>query len=73
MQTVTESGDIVLYSGNQIVVFYGSNGMSVGKVWHNTAMRRYEVQREGSSASVAEFTDSVSPAYAALLFYNFFD
>lgn len=24
-QTVTEPGDIVLYSGNQIVVFYGSN------------------------------------------------
>ena len=24
-QTVTEAGDIVLYSGNQIVVFYGSN------------------------------------------------
>lgn len=57
----------------EYLVFYGSNGMSVGKVWHNTAMRRYEVQREGSSASVAEFTDSVSPAYAALLFYNFFD
>ena len=25
VQTVTEPGDIVLYSGNQIVVFYGSN------------------------------------------------
>ncbi len=24
-QTITEPGDIVLYSGNQIVVFYGSN------------------------------------------------
>ena len=24
-QTVTEAGDIVLYSGNQIVMFYGSN------------------------------------------------
>ncbi len=24
-QTTTEAGDIVLYSGNQIVVFYGSN------------------------------------------------
>ena len=27
-QTVTEAGDIVLYSGNQIVVFYGSNSWS---------------------------------------------
>ena len=28
VQTTTESGDIVLYSGNQIVVFYGSNSWS---------------------------------------------
>ncbi|MBE5921107.1 MAG: hypothetical protein E7272_14930, partial [Pseudobutyrivibrio ruminis] len=27
-QTTTSSGDIVLYSGNQIVVFYGSNSWS---------------------------------------------
>lgn len=27
-QTTTKSGDIVLYSGNQIVVFYGSNSWS---------------------------------------------
>ena len=27
-QTTTEAGDIVLYSGNQIVVFYGSNSWS---------------------------------------------
>ncbi len=34
-QTVTEPGDIVLYSGNQIVVFYGSNSWAytrLGKV-----------------------------------------
>jgi putative NADPH-quinone reductase len=28
VQITTESGDIVLYSGNQIVVFYGSNSWS---------------------------------------------
>ena len=28
VQTVTSPGDIVLYSGNQIVVFYGSNSWS---------------------------------------------
>lgn len=55
------------------IVFYGSNGTSVGKVWHNSAMRRYEVQRDGSSATIAEFSDSLDPAYAALLFYPFFD
>ncbi len=27
-QTTTESGDIVLYSGNNIVIFYGSNSWS---------------------------------------------
>ena len=27
-QTTTSSGDIVLYSGNQIVIFYGSNSWS---------------------------------------------
>ena len=35
VQTVTEAGDIVLYAGNQIVVFYGSNSWAytrLGKV-----------------------------------------
>ena len=34
-QTTTQSGDIVLYNGNQIVIFYGSNSWSytrLGKV-----------------------------------------
>lgn len=34
-QTVTEAGDVVLYSGNQIVIFYGSNSWSytrLGKI-----------------------------------------
>ncbi len=42
-QTTTESGDIVLYSGNNIVIFYGSNSWSytrLGKIddltdWEN--------------------------------------
>ena len=33
-QTVTESGDIVLYSGNQIVVFYGSNSWAYTRLGH---------------------------------------
>ena len=35
VQTTTEAGDIVLYSGNQIVVFYGSNSWAytrLGKI-----------------------------------------
>ena len=33
-QTVTDSGDIVLYSGNQIVIFYGSNSWSYTRLGH---------------------------------------
>ncbi len=33
-QITTEPGDIVLYSGNQIVVFYGSNSWSYTKLGH---------------------------------------
>ena len=32
VQTTTQAGDIVLYSGNQIVVFYGSNSWSYTKL-----------------------------------------
>ena len=40
VQTTTEPGDIVLYTGNQIVVFYGSNSWSytrLGKVADKSA------------------------------------
>jgi hypothetical protein len=33
-QITTEFGDIVLYSGNQIVVFYGSNSWAYTKLGH---------------------------------------
>ena len=36
VQTTTQAGDIVLYSGNQIVVFYGSNS------WAYTRLGRIE-------------------------------
>ena len=32
VQMTTQSGDIVLYSGNQLVVFYGSNSWSYTKL-----------------------------------------
>ena len=40
VQTVTEPGDIVLYAGSQIVIFYGSNSWaytSLGKIKDQTA------------------------------------
>lgn len=36
VQTVTNSGDVVLYSGNQIVVFYGSNSWAYTRLGHIT-------------------------------------
>ncbi|MBQ5564771.1 MAG: hypothetical protein IIT39_15465, partial [Clostridia bacterium] len=36
VQTTTSSGDIVLYSGNQLVVFYGSNSWAYTKLGHIT-------------------------------------
>ena len=33
-QTTTQTGDIVLYNGNQIVIFYGSNSWSYTRLAH---------------------------------------
>ena len=35
-QTTTQAGDIVLYSGSQIVVFYGSNSWAYTRLGHIT-------------------------------------
>ena len=32
-QIITHSGDIVLYSGDKIVVFYGSNSWAYSRLW----------------------------------------
>lgn len=34
VQTTTQPGDIVLYSGNQLVIFFGSNSWSYTKLGH---------------------------------------
>ena len=33
-QTTTQAGDIVLYNGDQIVIFYGSNAWSYTRIGH---------------------------------------
>ncbi|MBR1383326.1 MAG: hypothetical protein IJ555_05880 [Ruminococcus sp.] len=43
-QITTNSGDIVLYSGNQIVVFYGSNSWSYTKLGHITDSSGYTME-----------------------------
>lgn len=50
VQTVTEAGDIVLYSGNQIVIFYGSNSWAytrLGKITDKTASEMKELLGSG--------------------------
>ena len=51
-ETVTEAGDIVLYSGNQIVVFYGSNSWAytrLGKITDRTASEMKDLLGNGDT------------------------
>ena len=43
VQTVTEAGDIVLYAGNQIVVFYGSNSWAYTRIGKITGLSGQEL------------------------------
>ncbi len=47
-QTITKAGDIVLYSGNQVVVFYGSNS------WAYTRLGRITDKTEQELAEMLE-------------------
>ena len=44
VQTTTVSGDIVLYSGNQIVVFYGPNSWAYTRLGHITDKTAFEMK-----------------------------
>ncbi len=44
VQTVTDSGDIVLYSGSQLVVFYGSNSWAYTRLGHITGKTAEEMK-----------------------------
>ena len=57
-QTTTKAGDIVLYSGSQIVVFYGSNS------WAYTRLGRIE------GLTVGELTDLLSNGDVTLKIYT---
>lgn len=51
VQTTTAAGDIVLYSGNQIVVFYGSNSWAytrLGKIVDKTSAEMEELLGNGN-------------------------
>ena len=44
VQTTTQSGDVVLYSGNQIVVFYGSNSWAYTRLGRIDKMSGSELE-----------------------------
>ncbi len=44
VQTTTQAGDIVLYSGNQLVVFYGSNSWAYTRLGHISGRSAKEME-----------------------------
>jgi hypothetical protein len=52
VRITTNSGDIVLYSGNQMVVFYGSNTWAYTKLGHITDKTAQEMKTLLSNGNV---------------------
>ena len=52
VQTTTSSGDIVLYSGSQLVVFYGSNSWAYTRLGHITDKTSQEITELLSGGNV---------------------
>ena len=51
-QTTTHAGDIVLYNGNQIVIFYGSNSWSYTRLGHIDDLTGWEDALGGGDVTV---------------------
>ena len=51
----TEPGDIVLYSGDQLVVFFGSNSWSYTKLGHISLAAEKLAELLGGESAVIEF------------------
>ena len=57
VQTTTQAGDVVLYSGNQLVIFYGSNSWAytrLGHVTDKTAQEMAELLGNGDVTIIIE-------------------
>ena len=52
-QTTTQTGDIVLYNGNQIVIFYGSNSWSYTRLGHIDDLTGWEDALGSGDVTVA--------------------
>ena len=59
VQTTTSAGDIVLYSGNQMVIFYGSNAWAytrLGRITDKSAREMAELLGNGNvTVTIGEF------------------
>lgn len=55
VQMTTEPGDIVLYSGDQLVVFFGSNSWSYTKLGHINLAAEQLTELLGGESAVVEF------------------
>ena len=55
VQMTTEPGDIVLYSGDQLVVFFGSNSWSYTKLGHISLAAEKLAELLGGESAVVEF------------------
>lgn len=61
IQTTTHAGDICLYSGNQIVIFYGSNSWSYTRLGKISGADSSELERI-LSGNETEITISLKPS-----------
>ena len=57
VQTTTEYGDIVLYSGDQIVIFYGSNTWSYTRLGHVDLTREEMTELLGGGDVIVTISD----------------
>ena len=61
-QTTTSAGDIVLYSGNQIVIFYGSNSWAYTRLGKIKGLSSYELaELLGNGAVTINISSNIKP------------
>ena len=60
-QITTNYGDIVLYSGNQIVIFYGSNSWAYTKLGHVELSRQEMTELLSKGNVTVTITDTIMP------------
>ncbi|MCD7745741.1 MAG: hypothetical protein LUI13_10750 [Lachnospiraceae bacterium] len=66
-QTTTQAGDIVLYNGNQIVIFYGSNSWSYTRLGHIDDLAGWQ-EALGNGDVTATFSFAIIlPAFLSFL------